>query len=196
MADLREPVSPADWARGPAAAPVTLVEYGDFACEPCAGLAPVLRRLQERFGDRLRLVYRHLPLDSSNPAGMLAAMAAEYAGERGCFWQMHDLLYAHQGELDPDHLAGYARQVGLDGDELRRQLDGGQLEPAVRQDLASGVHSGAEGAPTIFINGDRYDGPRTEHDLAEAIEHAMHVPFGEEVETTGYSRALPRSGEE
>ena len=191
MADLTEPVTADDWALGPPDAPVTLVEYADFQCPYCRQMAPMLRRLQERYGDRLLLVYRHLPLSAGHPHAMNAAMAAEYAGAHGKFWEMHDLLFAHQEALDIDHLAEYARQLGLDGEEMKQAVETGRFRAAVRHDLVSGVRSGANGTPTIFINGDRYDGPRVEHNLADAIERAAGQPYGEEVETTGYTRSLP-----
>jgi len=192
MATLREAVDRKDWVRGDERAEVTLVEYGDLADRNTAALEPVLRRLQETMGDRLRIAYRHLPLGPRE--GLAAAQAAEFAGKRGKFWQMHDLLLGRQGALGEDDLVRYAQELGLDGAALRREMQSGELERAVREDMASAVRSGALGVPTLFINGDRYDGPRTEHDIKEAIERAARQPWGAEVETTGPQRAMPGAG--
>ena len=90
--------------RGPDDAPVTLVEYGDFECPYCGQAEPALRELLAEFGDDLRYVYRHLPLTDVHPRAQLAAEASEAAGEQGEFWEMHDLLFAHQDALRPPDL--------------------------------------------------------------------------------------------
>ena len=98
------PVDPErDHIRGPADAPVTLVEYGDFECPYCGQAEPVVRELLAD-DDDLRYVWRHLPLTDVHPHAQLAAEAAEAAAAQGAFWEMHDLLLAHQDELQPADL--------------------------------------------------------------------------------------------
>ena len=103
QSDALEPVGAKDHACGPQGgpqeAPVMLVMYGDYECAYCAEAHPVLKQLQERAGERVRFVFRHFPLDSVHPRARRAAQAAEAAASQGRFWEMHDLLYEHQGEL-------------------------------------------------------------------------------------------------
>src|SRR5207249_6046035 len=98
-----------DHVRGPLAAPVTLVEYGDFECPYCGQAEPVVRELLRDFGD-VRYVWRHLPLSDVHPNAQRAAEAAEAAAEQGAFWEMHDLLLDRQGALSYPALVGYAEQ--------------------------------------------------------------------------------------
>jgi protein-disulfide isomerase len=99
ITDLGAPVDPGrDHIRGPARAPVTLVEYGDFECPYCGQAEPVIRELLAGRGD-VRYVWRHLPLNDVHPHAQLAAEASEAASDQGAFWPMHDLLLAHQGDL-------------------------------------------------------------------------------------------------
>ena len=98
IVDLAEDVDPErDHIRGRVDAPVTLLEYGDFECPYCGHAAPVIDKLLEHFGDELRYVFRHLPLNDVHPNAQLAAEAAEAAGAQGRFWEMHDRLLAQPG---------------------------------------------------------------------------------------------------
>ncbi|MGH8828498.1 MAG: Na+/H+ antiporter NhaA, partial [Jiangellaceae bacterium] len=107
-----------DHIRGPADAPLTLVEYGDFECPFCARATGVLRELHERFGAELRYVFRNLPLTDVHPHAEAAALAAQAASEQGRFWEMHDLLFIHQDALETEDLIGYAAELGLDVDQF------------------------------------------------------------------------------
>ena len=120
LIDLAEDVDPArDHIRGAHDAPVTLVEYGDFECPYCGRAEPAIRELLAEWGDDLRYVFRHLPLSDVHPWAQLAAEASEAAGAQGAFWEMYDILLAHQGELTPGSLRRYAQELGLDGERLR-----------------------------------------------------------------------------
>ncbi|MEU7826988.1 DsbA family protein [Catellatospora sp. NPDC049133] len=138
---------------GAADAPMTLVEYGDFECPYCGAAAPVLRRLIDESDGVVRLVYRHFPLFTVHPFALTAALAAEASGDR--FWEMHDLLFAHQSRLaDPD-LENYAQMLDLDsvtGEAAQ------PYRPAVETDYRSGVTAGVRGTPTLFADGNLYQG--------------------------------------
>lgn len=153
------PVSERDHIRGPAAALVSLVEYGDYECPYCAEAYPVVEELQRVLGDRLRFVFRHFPLTQVHPHAMGAAEAAEAAGAQDMFWEMHATLYTHQHALDGAHLTRYAIALGLDPTSFRLAFDEHFYEKRVREDFLSGVRSGVNGTPTFFIDGVRYDGP-------------------------------------
>src|SRR5919109_834865 len=170
LLDLSDDVDPdRDHARGPEDAPVTLLEYGDYECPYCGQAEVVIRELLESFGDDLRYVWRHLPLNDVHPNAQMAAEAAEAAAGQGAFWEMHDKLLEHEDELAPHKLTRYAEDLGLDvervWDELRRRLH----EPRVAEDVASADASGVAGTPTFFINGRRHQGPYDIETLSNAV---------------------------
>ena len=123
LVDLYIDVDPErDHVRGPLhGAPVTVVEYGDFECPFCGQAEPVVRELLRDFAD-VRYVWRHLPLSDVHPHAKAAAFAAEAAAEQGAFWEMHDLLLAHQDALRPADLIAYAEQLGLDLERFTTNL--------------------------------------------------------------------------
>lgn len=163
------PVSGRDHMLGPANAPATLLEYGDYECPHCGAVYPVVEALREGLGDLLRFIYRHFPLSEVHPHAQLAAEAAEAAGAQGKFWDMHDALFKHQDALDSAHLIRYAETIGLDTDAFRRDLETHAHAGRVREDFMSGVRSGVNGTPTFFINGLRYDGSRDFERMFAAI---------------------------
>ena len=158
-----------DHIRGPADAPFTLVEYGDFECPFCGRSTGMIGELQEEMGDELRYVFRHLPLPDVHPHAELAAEAAEAAARQGEFWPMHDLLYAHQGELDIEDLIGYAGHLDLDVDRFVADIRQGGTSTRIREDAASADASGAHGTPTFFVDGWRHIGPYDAVSLAKEL---------------------------
>lgn len=172
MSRLAPDVGERDHVAGPAAARVTLVEYGDFECPRCGEVAPVIKAAQAAFGPNLRFVFRHFPLRSSHPHALAAAKASEAAAAQGHFWPMYDRLFQHQSDLGPEALLRHARKLGLDQDRFQRDMDGREVEVRIREDLASGARSGVAGTPSLFINGERYDGPREREALMSALAHA------------------------
>jgi protein-disulfide isomerase len=169
---LTLPVGPRDHAQGPATAAVTLVEYGDYECPYCGRAYPIVKALQKHMGDAMRFVFRNFPLTEIHPHAGLAAQAAEAAGERGKFWEMHDLLFENQKALDLAHLASYANRLEIDPVALGEALQRGVFEARVQEDFLSGVRSGVNGTPTFFINGARYDGIWELPHLTAAVEAA------------------------
>jgi protein-disulfide isomerase len=152
---LAVPVRDEDHQLGPADAPVTVVEYGDYQCPYCAAARPVLAALVA--ADGLRLVFRNFPLWEIHPYALTAALAAEAAGARDAFWPMHEMLFSSQDRLRDVDLAGYAARLGLPpgavvGDAAQPYGD------RVEADFRSGVDSGVRGTPTLFLNGRRYSG--------------------------------------
>lgn len=170
--DLVDPVDPVtDHVRGPADALVTLVEYGDYECPYCGRVAPAIARILERSDGRVRFVMRHLPLTEVHPSAALAAEAAEAAGAQGRFWEMHDLLFAHQDALSPADLRGHAEALGLDVAAFERDIAGGRFRGRVARDVASADAAGVTGTPTFFINEVRI---RRGHDPA-SLEAAVRA---------------------
>jgi protein-disulfide isomerase len=168
-ARLTPPVGARDHAQGPADAPVTLVEYGDYECPHCGRAYPMVKAVQRSMGNDLRFVFRNFPLTKSHEHAERAAEMAEAAGHEGKFWQMHDLLFEHQDALEDEHLIAYAASLGIDPAWAAAALVQGLFRERVREDFASGVKSGVNGTPTFFINGARYDGLLHPTALLEAL---------------------------
>jgi Na+/H+ antiporter NhaA len=171
---LDRPVEPGrDHVRGPADAPMTLVEYGDFGCYFCGAATGVVHELRERFCDDLRYVFRHLPLPDVHPNAELAAQAAEAAGAQGHFWEMYDLLFKHQTQLEFEDLVGYAGSLNLDVEQFVRDLADEQYANRVREDVASAEASGVRGTPTFFIGNRRHIGPFDTETLSRALHPSI-----------------------
>ena len=175
MAKLRVPVGPGDHMQGPADAPVTLVEYGDYECPHCGSAYPIVKALQKKFGNRLRFVFRNFPLREVHPHAEAAAETAEFAGEHKKFWEMHDLIFENQSSLSERLLGELTQQLGLDANALRESLSSGKFSERVARDFSSGVRSGVNGTPTFFINGARHDGPFDFATLADSIQEAART---------------------
>jgi protein-disulfide isomerase len=150
---------------------VTLVEYGDYECPHCGRAHVILQELRAQ-GSRFRLAYRHFPLAAIHPHAEPAAEAAEAAGAQGHFWDMHKLLFEHQGALDMVHLLGYARALSLDLNRFTAELRDRTFAPKVKEDFLSGARSGVNGTPTFFINGQRHTGSYELPSLLAAIQSA------------------------
>jgi Na+/H+ antiporter NhaA len=160
-----------DHVRGPAKAPVTVVEYGDFECPYCGQAEPVVRELLRGFSD-VTYVWRHLPLSDVHPNAQLAAEAAEAAADQGAFWEMHDILLDHQAALAPRDLVAYAEQLGLDLERFTDDLRAHRGAARVAEDVDSADLSGVSGTPTFFINGRRHYGAYDIATLSAAVRAA------------------------
>ncbi len=158
-----------DHIRGRFDARLTLVEYSDFECPFCGTPTGVVRELREHLGDRLRYVFRHLPLHEEHPHAQLAAEAAEAAGTQGRFWEMHDLLFEHHDQLEYEDLLGYAGALRLDVEEFARALGEGTHTSRVEADILSAERSGARRTPTFFIGERRYLGSWDAESLLGAL---------------------------
>ena len=172
---LQPAVGDKDHAAGPAGAPATLVEYGDFECPFCGRAYPIVKEVQRRLGPDLRFVFRNFPLTKLHPHAQHAAEAAEAAGAQGAYWQMHDRLFERQFALDDNYLIEYAADLGLDADRLQAELEGGTYRARIKEDVLSGLKSGVNGTPTFFINGERHDGDYDLASLLSAVAEASKV---------------------
>jgi len=173
--DLAAPVDPhRDHVRGPARAPVTVVEYGDFECPYCGRAEPAVRELLAGFGD-VRYVWRHLPLSDVHPHAQLAAEAAEAAAAQDAFWEMHDLLLSHQDALRPADLIGYATQLELNTERFARDLRKHTYAGRVAEDVDTADLAAVSGTPTFFVNGQRHHGAYDIDSLSHAVRTARAV---------------------
>jgi len=174
--NLSPSVSERDHSEGLPDAPMTLVEYGDYQCPYCGAAYPVVKQLQRHFGKRLRFVFRNFPLTQAHPYALIAAEAAEAAALQGKFWQMHDHIYEHQDELEPDVLPAWAQQVELDLEAFGLAIKQGKITERIKEDRMSGVRSGVNGTPCFFINDSRYDGDADYESLKAAFDEQIANP--------------------
>ncbi|MET0390075.1 MAG: thioredoxin domain-containing protein [Polyangiales bacterium] len=157
---------------GPENAKVTIVEFSDFQCPYCAQASETVKRIRDKYGDKVRFVFRQFPLPfHQNARG--AAEAALAAHAQGKFWQYHDRLFAHQGSLDRKSLEGYAQELGLDLPSFRKGLDDRSFDTQVEGDIALGRTAKVDGTPTMFINQRRAPNPTDFDAVAPLIEAAL-----------------------
>jgi len=166
---LATPITDEDHAQGPANAPVTLVQYGDYECPYTRLSRHSVHQLQREFSDRLRFVFRHFPLEEIHPHARAAAAAAEAAARQADFWTMHEYLFEHQKALEDADLKRYAVELGLDSDRFAHDRTSGDVENRIDRDVASGERSGVPGTPTFYVNGTRHDGGYDLESLCAAI---------------------------
>jgi protein-disulfide isomerase len=162
-----------DHVLGDQDAEVTVIQYGDYQCPYTARAHDVLVGLREQLGDRLCLVYRHLPLSHLHPAAELAAEAAEGAAAQGKFWEMHAAIFENQAQLSEQTLTLLADELGLDGERLGDDLAERRHRARVQADASQAAQLGAHKTPTFFINGKRHNGDSDQASLEEAIAKAM-----------------------
>jgi Na+:H+ antiporter, NhaA family len=165
------PVTSGDHVLGPADAPVTLIEYGDFECPYCGRARGAIEEVRERQGDRLRFVFRHFPLREVHPHAVSAAVVSEAAADEGRFWEMHDLLFDNQLALTDADLTGYAERL-----DARAWRDIVRHRARVNSDREAGERSGVSGTPTFFINGTLYEGAYDADTLNAALDAAAARP--------------------
>ncbi|HEY1276275.1 MAG TPA: Na+/H+ antiporter NhaA [Thermoleophilaceae bacterium] len=173
LLDLADDVDPArDHIRGSDEAVVTLLEYGDYECPYCGQAEIAIREVLESFGDELRYVWRHLPLQDVHPNAQMAAEAAEAAAAQGAFWEMHDRLLQNQDQLSARDLWRHAQELGLDADRFWDELKRHVHEERVGDDVTSADSSDVAGTPTFFINGRRHYGAYDVDTLSAAVRAA------------------------
>jgi protein-disulfide isomerase len=146
-------------ARGPANAPVTIIEFSDFQCKSCAYVSPTLEQVVAKYGRKVRLVFRQFPRPEDQNA-VKAAEASLCANEQGKFWEMHDLLFKDQQSTGVTALESKAAAIaGIDLDRFSNCLESGRQRAAVQTDINFGNIAGVNGTPTFIINGHAVSGP-------------------------------------
>lgn len=155
--------------RGPAQAAVTIVEFADFQCPFCARVQPTLARIQETYGERVNLVFKHLPL-RIHPRAPAAAAASEAARLQGKFWEMHDRIFSDLGDLSDERFAQYAAELGLDVERFRRDMTSQEVRQRVARDEALANRLGVSGTPAFFINGRFFSGAQPFENFQRVID--------------------------
>lgn len=160
-------------SKGPADAPVTIVEFADFQCPYCLRILPVLEDVLANYGDRIRFVYRQYPIAALHPEAQKAAEASLCAEEQGKFWEMHDAMFLNQAALGVSDLKETARYVGMDGGRFNACLDSGRYAEPIARDIEAGRRAGVSGTPSFFINGRFLDGIQSYETMAGIIEDEL-----------------------
>ncbi|HEX9298420.1 MAG TPA: thioredoxin domain-containing protein [Polyangiaceae bacterium] len=184
-------------SRGPASAPITIVEWADFECPFCRQAAPLLDKIVDAHAGRVRLVYKTYPL-KAHVHGESAARAAAAAMKQGKFWEMHHALFEHQDALEPRDIEKYAKDVGLDIAKWKADWDSEASADRVNRDRKQGDAVGISGTPTIYINGREYD--LKQFDMTDDLEEWIKLEIeltasgsGTAAETTRPAAAIPAS---
>jgi protein-disulfide isomerase len=161
--------------RGAASAPVTLVEFSDFQCPFCIAATPQLEAILKAYPGQVKLIFKQFPLDSHSQAA-LAAAAALSAHKQGKFWGMYDALFAQRGHLSRQGIVGLAGAVGLDVNRFQTDLGSPEIKRAVDKDIADGEKINVDSTPTLFVDGQRFNGPVTLASLRPIIEAELKHP--------------------
>ena len=162
-----------DHIRGPADAPVTILEYGDYECPYCRGAFRDVHRLVDQHPTLIRFVFRNFPIPQLHPHAEQAAEAAEAAAAQGMFWQMYELLLQPYSHLDTDSLVTYAEVVGLDIARFRRELTDHVYAARIDRDVQEGIRNGVNATPKFYVDGERVDGKVPLENLAELVDRAV-----------------------
>jgi protein-disulfide isomerase len=160
-------------AKGPAGAPITVVEFSDFQCPFCARVNPTLAKLQEAYAGKLRIVFRDLPLLNIHKNAGHAAEAAHCANDQGKFWEMHDRLFANQAKLAPADLKEHAVALNLDATAFNQCLDSGKYTAEWKRDSEEAGKLGLSGTPAFFINGRLLSGAQPYDAFAQVIDEEL-----------------------
>jgi len=166
-------VSPSNPSVGSASAPITLIEFSDYQCPYCGRVEPTLKRLRAAYGDKIRFVWKDFPLTQIHPQAFKAGEAAHCAGDQGKYWELHDVLFNKQSELQLDDLKRHALTLGLNTDTFNQCLDSSKYAERVRDGVAEGGQVGVNSTPTVFINGRRFSGAQPYEVFAAAIDEEL-----------------------
>lgn len=159
--------------KGPATAPVTIVQFNDFHCPFCRRVEPTLSQLITKYGERIKLVHRDFPIDQLHPRARKAHEAARCANDQGKFWPYHDVLFAKPPKASPEELKTYAQEAGLDTEAFERCLTSGSHQEAVQKDIDDGIRAGVTGTPTFFINGRLVSGAQPAESFVRLIDEEL-----------------------
>jgi predicted DsbA family dithiol-disulfide isomerase len=156
---------------GKEGAPISLVVFSDFQCPFCSKVQPLLDEILEKNPDKLKIVFKHLPLQMHKQAKP-AALAAIAAHEQGKFWQMHDALFATAKDLSKENIEKAAKDIGLDMEKFQKDLASPSVQEKLKKDMVDAGKAGVDGTPTLFINGRQVKG-RGANVLQEMIDQEL-----------------------
>ena len=159
-------------SRGKAGAPVTIVEFSDFECQFCSRAVETLKRIEDKYGDQVRIVFRDYPLPSHRTAKR-AAEAAHCAGDQQQFWAMHDKLFTKGGAIPDNDIQRYASQIGLDQEKFNECLNSGKYKEVWKASMEEAQKVGVQSTPTFFVNGRLIVGAASFDAFARVIDEEL-----------------------
>ncbi|WP_231427331.1 MULTISPECIES: thioredoxin domain-containing protein [Pedobacter] len=162
MSNLKPDVNSKDHSQGADNAAITIVEFGDYQCPYCGDAYPIVKEIEDTFGDQIKFIFRNFPLQEAHQFAFSAAAAAEAAALQNKFWEMHDALYENQYRLDESLFAELAETIGLDIEKFQQDFTSSEVKEKVDNDFESGVRSGVNGTPSFYVNGTKFDGGATD----------------------------------
>jgi protein-disulfide isomerase len=160
---------------GPQNAPITLVEFSDFQCPYCALATPQLKAVLKAYPTQVKLIFKQFPLEMHSQAAMAAA-AAIAAQKQGKFWPMHDALFASRSDLSRPTIITLASTIGLDVKRFEADMDSADIKQVIDRDLEDGTRAGVMSTPTLFIDGQHYNGPIKLQTLTPLLEAELKHP--------------------
>jgi protein-disulfide isomerase len=164
-----------DHVLGPADAPVTVLEYGDYECPYCRGAARDVHRMLDLYPGLVRFVFRNFPIQQLHPHAEQAAEAAEAAAAQGKFWEMYELLLRPSSRLDLESLLSYAQSLDLDIDRFGKEVTGSAYTAKIEHDVREGVQNGVNATPKFYVDGERIDGKFPLEGLEDAIRASVRA---------------------
>lgn len=166
-------VAATDPSIGSKTAPITLIEFADFQCPYCGRVAPTVKRIREKYGDQVRVVWKDFPLTQIHPQAFKAGEAAHCAGDQGKYWEYHDRLFANQQSLMPDDLKKHAADLGLDAAKFAACLDASKYGERVRDGVAEGTRLGVNSTPMFYVNGRVLSGAQPYETFVSVIDEEL-----------------------
>ena len=163
------------YAKGPANAPIQLVEFSDFHCPFCRRVEPTIAEVLKKYDGKIRFVYKDFPIDSLHPQARAAAEAARCAGEQGKFWEFHGKVYAGPTEASAATMQGFAKEVGLDAAAFETCRSGRKYQSQVQADIIEGTKLGVNGTPGFFINGRFLSGAQPIEAFSKIIDEELQA---------------------
>jgi len=158
--------------KGSPDAKIIVVEFADFECPHCREFARILNKAHQKYGDQIGIYFKHFPLSAHSNA-RLAAQAAIAAHNQKKFWPMHDLIFENQRNLSPERIMGFAQQIGLNMEKFQQDLNSAMTVAALQADRGEGETAQLTGTPTLYVNGVKYLGDRTEEAFLAFLDQAM-----------------------
>jgi protein-disulfide isomerase len=162
-----------DHVRGPADAPVTVLEYGDYECPYCRGAFRDVQQMLDEYRGKIRFVFRNFPIEQLHPHAEQAAEAAEAAAAQGKFWEMYELLLQPYAHLDTDALVSCAELIGLDIPRFREDVTGRRYARKIDSDVQEGLRNGVNATPKFYVNGQRVDGKVPLEHVEDLVRNAI-----------------------
>jgi protein-disulfide isomerase len=164
-----------DHTLGPAGAPVTVLEYGDYECPFCRGAYRDVHRMLDLYPGSILFAFRNFPIQQLHPHAEQAAEAAEAAAAQGKFWEMYELLLRPSSSLDLDSLVSHARDLDLDIERFRQEVTGRAYAARIEADVREGFRNGVNATPKFYVNGERIDGKIPLEGLEDAIRATIRA---------------------